>query len=140
MKRSTFNGIIESINRRLASWKGRLLNKAGHVCLAKSVITSIPVYQMQVLFFPKAVCNDIDRLTRNFIWNGRASVRYCSLVSWNKVTTPKRNGGLGIRDAHFSNLALLDKLVWSLLHDDNKIWPLMLKHKYFRNTRVLDGS
>ena len=81
MKKSTFNGVLESINKRLASWKGRLLNKAGRICLAKSVISSIPVYQMQVLYFPSDVCNDIDRLTRNFIWNGRAGTRYCSLVS-----------------------------------------------------------
>ena len=104
------------------------------------MISSIPVYQMQVLYFPSGVCNDIDRLTRNFIWNGRAGTRYCSLVSWNKVTTPKRHGGLGIRDAHCTNLAHLGKLVWSLLHDDHKVWTAMLKHKYFRNSRVLDGS
>nr|XP_029148804.1 uncharacterized protein LOC114925364 [Arachis hypogaea] len=36
--RKTAQEIIEKISRKLSSWKGRLLNKAGRLCLVKSVL------------------------------------------------------------------------------------------------------
>ena len=45
--RSVFNPIVEKISLRLATWKRDLLNKAGRVCLIKSVIFSTLMYPMQ---------------------------------------------------------------------------------------------
>ncbi|QHN83565.1 uncharacterized protein DS421_20g705850 [Arachis hypogaea] len=42
-----FHSVIEKVRGRLANWKGRLLNKAGRLCLINSVAASIPVYHMQ---------------------------------------------------------------------------------------------
>ena len=55
-------------------------------------------------------CNEIDKLMRHFVWNGKSSSRSLNLLSWNTPITPKRFGGLGLRDAHLLNLALLSKL------------------------------
>jgi hypothetical protein len=55
-------------------------------------------------------------------------------VNWNMVTTPKRFGGLGIREARLTNLALLGKLVWNMLHNKDKLWVKVLSHKYMGNT------
>lgn len=49
------------------SWKGKLLNKAGRVTLVKSVLNAISVYPMQFFWFPQAVCDRLDGLSRNFI-------------------------------------------------------------------------
>lgn len=46
VKRSDFNFLIEKLQSMLASWKDRLLNKAGRVALAISLLTSIPVHSM----------------------------------------------------------------------------------------------
>lgn len=51
-KRSDFQFIISNISQRITSWKARLLNKAGRLCLAKSVLTSLPVYTMQLMWLP----------------------------------------------------------------------------------------
>lgn len=67
--RSTYNGIIEKIQGRMASWKSKLLNKVGCLCLAKSVSSAMPIYVMQTHFLPQSVCSRIDTLTRNFIWD-----------------------------------------------------------------------
>ncbi|XP_015971192.1 uncharacterized protein LOC107494666 [Arachis duranensis] len=45
--RASFHSVIEKVRGRLANWKGRLLNKAGRLCLINSVAASIPVYHMQ---------------------------------------------------------------------------------------------
>lgn len=50
-----FDFVIDMVKRRLASWKGKLLNKAGRVTLAKAVLNGIPVYPMQFLWFPQSV-------------------------------------------------------------------------------------
>nr|XP_025639110.1 uncharacterized protein LOC112734118 [Arachis hypogaea] len=50
--KADFNDVVDKLTNRLASWKGRFLNKAGRICLAKSVLSSIPIYRMQVSLFP----------------------------------------------------------------------------------------
>ena len=73
--------ILLKIQNRLASWKGRLLNKAGRICLAQSIITAIPSYHMQTMWFLSSVCNDIDSIVRRFIWSGRDNGRSLNLVN-----------------------------------------------------------
>ncbi|KAL4395796.1 hypothetical protein AHAS_Ahas01G0027700 [Arachis hypogaea] len=45
--KADFNDVVDKLTNRLASWKGRFLNKAGRICLAKSVLSFIPIYRMQ---------------------------------------------------------------------------------------------
>ena len=44
VKRTVFDPLLEKIQSRLASSKGRLLNKAEKLCLASSVLSTIPSY------------------------------------------------------------------------------------------------
>lgn len=55
VKRGDYNFIIEKIQTRLAPWKLKLLNKTGRLTLAKSVLTSIPIYYMQVEWLPSSI-------------------------------------------------------------------------------------
>ena len=66
-----------------------------------------------------------DRLSRT--WNH---------VNWNTVTTLKCFGGLGIREVRLTNLALLGKLVWNTLHNNDKLWMKVLTHKYMGKTSL----
>ncbi|KAL2334921.1 hypothetical protein Fmac_016134 [Flemingia macrophylla] len=54
-KLSDFQHVVDRVNGRLASWRGRLLNKAGKLCLIKSTLSSIPVYGIQSLWFPQGI-------------------------------------------------------------------------------------
>lgn len=47
-KREDFVDIVDRIDSKLASWKGRLLNKPGRLTLANSVLASVPSYAMQI--------------------------------------------------------------------------------------------
>lgn len=67
-KASDFDFVIDRVARRLASWNGKLLNKAGKITLVKAVLNAIPVYPMQFLWFPQSVCDRLDGLAKNFIW------------------------------------------------------------------------
>ena len=137
--RASFHSVIEKVRGRLANWKGRLLNKAGRLCLINSVAASIPVYHMQVSFFPNWVCDKLSSMMRQFLWKGQVDGRGLSLVNWRTVITPKKFGGLGVRDPACVNISLLGKLVWQLFHCQDKPWVALLRAKYLRNEGVLDG-
>ena len=121
--RASFHSVIEKVRERLANWKGRLLNKAGRLCLINSVAASIPVYHMQVSFFPNWVCDKLSSMMRQFLWKGQVDGRGLSLV----------------RDPACVNISLLGKLVWQLFHCQDKPWVALLRAKYLRNEGVLDG-
>ena len=137
--RASFHSVIEKVRGRLANWKGRLLNKAGRLCLINSVAASIPVYHMQVSFFPNWVCDKLSSMMRQFLWKGQVDGKGLSLVNWRTVITPKKFGGLGVRDPACVNISLLGKLVWQLFHCQDKPWVALLRAKYMRNEGVLDG-
>jgi hypothetical protein len=130
VSKDVYNDILDRVQKKLASWKGNLLNKAGRACLVKSVTTAIPVYTMQLHHIPTNVCNQLDKIARSFLWGGDGVSRTWNHVNWHTVTTPKRFGGLGIREARIINVSLLGKLVWSMLHHKEKLWVQVLTHKY----------
>jgi hypothetical protein len=119
--KETYKHIIEKMHHRLAAWKCNLLNKAGRVYLAKSVTTSIPMYHMQINLLTKELCDGIDKITKSFICGGNGVTRKWNMDKWTTFTSPRKFEGLAIRDAKNTDLALLGKLVWILLHDKNKL-------------------
>jgi len=138
-KRSDFHFIIEKMQSRLASWKNKLLNKAGRLTLASSVVASIPTYYMQINWLPQSICAKIDQTTRNFIWKG-ANDKGVHLVGWKKIALPKYLGGLGIRSAREANICLLGKLVWDLFHNNKKLWVSLFSAKYVAGPNLLNAS
>uniref|UniRef100_A0A803NN45 Reverse transcriptase n=1 Tax=Cannabis sativa TaxID=3483 RepID=A0A803NN45_CANSA len=48
--------------------------------------------------------------------------RYCALKSWNDLCQPKACGGLGFRRLADMNVALLAKLFWMVLKEEDKLW------------------
>lgn len=91
-----FTSILDRIKGRLEGWKAKTLSIAGRVTLAKSVLSSIPMYAMQTVVFPMGVCNEMDKYMRRFIWGGpmaEGTPNKLSLVTWDKVTRPKVSGG-----------------------------------------------
>lgn len=135
-----YNDVVEKVQRRIASWKSKLLNKARHACLAKSVTTAIPIYSKQLHFLPMSISNMIDPLTRSFIWGKDGDTRGWSLVNWNVITSPQRYDGLGIMATHLSNVVVLGKLVWYMLHEKDRFWVQVLSLKYLGNNSLWSAS
>lgn len=128
-RKHDFNFIVEKLSFKLASWKQKLLNKAGRITLARSVLSSLPTYGMQSLWILQSVCAHIDSSIRRFIWKGIEG-KGIHLVKWDTITLPRKMGGPGIRRAREAHTALLGKLVWELLHPSNKLWTQIYRSKY----------
>lgn len=64
-----FDGVIAKIQSRLQHWSTRLLSHGGKLVLIKHVLSSIPMYLLQVLQPPKAVLVKLGRLFNAFLWD-----------------------------------------------------------------------
>jgi ribonuclease HI len=57
--------------------------------------------------------------------------------AWWKLCYPKKEGGMGFRDFHSFNLAMLGKQVWRLISDPTSLCARVLGAKYFPDNNVL---
>ncbi|KAH1082319.1 hypothetical protein J1N35_022080 [Gossypium stocksii] len=55
---------------------------AGRFTLAQSVVLTIPNYFIKSMKIPKGVCDEIERLARQFIWGSNTKGRKLALVDW----------------------------------------------------------
>ena len=127
--------MVERIQNRLAKWKTHLLSFARRLVLTQATLSTIPNYSMQCPALPSKITQSVDKLCRNFIWGTTDSKRKLHLVSWKKITKPKKEGRLGLQPAKERNLALLAKLNWFFHQEKDSLWTRVLSHKYLRRRR-----
>jgi hypothetical protein len=89
-----FNFIVEKVQAKLTSWKLKLLSPAGRVILIQFVTSSLPAYYMQNTALPSSICNELDRLNRNFLWGSSNERKKMHLVGWEKVCKPREKEAL----------------------------------------------
>jgi hypothetical protein len=110
---------------------GLSYNLGGRVVLINSVLASITVFFLSFLKMPVKVRKNIVRLQRNFLWGGASGDKdKIPWVSWKDVCRPKDEGGLGVKDLGWFNLALLAKWRWRLLMENGPLWKKVLEAKY----------
>ena len=105
------------------------MSLVGRLVLTQFVITTVPNYAMQCVALPTNL-HSRDKLSRNFLWGSTDKKKKLHMVSWKKITKPKREGGLGIHAAKAKNIALLAKLNWRLKTKTSSLWAKVLNHKY----------
>ncbi|KAL5544206.1 hypothetical protein UlMin_007990 [Ulmus minor] len=89
--------VVHKIQNKVASWKSKLLSKAGRLKLIKTVGSTLPFYAMMTTPFPKSVCQKIDYTLMKFWWssNGNNDRTLC-LKAWESFCKPKSWGGVGL--------------------------------------------
>lgn len=68
---AAWNPVIAKIEGKLASWKTKLLSRAGRLTLIKSVLNNLLIYYMSVFRMPKTVAQKIVKLQRRFFWGAQ---------------------------------------------------------------------
>ncbi|GLU15242.1 hypothetical protein SLE2022_317490 [Rubroshorea leprosula] len=114
--------IIDKIHQRIGSWATKFLSYAGRVQLVNSVLFHIEVFWSGALLIPKKVLKLIDATCRNFIWCGKWNYNAMSLVAWDDVCVPRKEGGLGLKQLLHWNKAALGKLVWNICQHQESLW------------------
>ncbi|KAG8483530.1 hypothetical protein CXB51_023272 [Gossypium anomalum] len=131
-KQSTaFTNVINRCICRINSWSKRLLSYGGKEVFLKAILQSIPTYAISVLLAPKGIIEEIHSKMSRMWWTSNDKTRGWAMMAWNHLCYPKGVGGMGFRDMHVFNLALLSKQVWRLVNFKDTLCFKVLSAKYF---------
>jgi ribonuclease HI len=139
-KKDVFSYIKDRIWRRINSWRGRALSRAGKEIMIKSVLQAIPSYVMGVYLLPDSTIKDIERMMNSFWWGGGANHKGIRWLAWDRMTCPKGLGGMGFRDLHTFNLAMIAKQGWNIISKPHTLVARLYKARYFPNSTLFDSK
>ena len=60
--------IEEKFQKKLSSWKGKLLSVGGRLVLINSILSSLPMYMLSFFRIPKSVLKKLDYYISRFFW------------------------------------------------------------------------
>ncbi|PNX98658.1 ribonuclease H, partial [Trifolium pratense] len=135
-KKATFGYIKDRMWRKINSWRGRALSKAGKDVMIKSVLQAIPSYIMSIFLIPDSIINDIERMLNSFWWGGGTNNKGIRWLAWDKLARPKADGGLGFRNFHAFNMAMVAKQAWNFMSKPNTLVARIYKARW----KIGDGS
>ncbi|XP_019091142.1 PREDICTED: uncharacterized protein LOC109128735 [Camelina sativa] len=100
---------------------------------------AMPVYTMNVFKLPKRVYEEINSALGKFWWSKKGGQRSMHWFSWDRLSVPKQEGGLGFRDLENFNLALLGKQIWRILQAPTSLVARFLKARYFPDSNIFNA-
>jgi hypothetical protein len=132
-----FSYLKERVWQRIQGWKETLLSNAGKEIMIKAVAQAIPTYAMGCFDVTKEVCDQISRQICRCWWSHNDRENKMHWLNWDKLKKPKKQGGLGFRDIHAFNMAMLAKQGWRLIHSPDSLCAKILKARYYKDEHVL---
>lgn len=68
LRNSDWNTLLERIEKKLSSWKGKHLSAGGRLVLINSVLSSLPLYMLSFFEVPRMVLEKLEYLRSRFFW------------------------------------------------------------------------
>jgi hypothetical protein len=122
----------------LSGWKEKNMSFGGKEALLKAVIQAIPAYAMSVFKLPKQIIKGIITAISQFWWGDDDQQKHMHWFAWWKMCVSKKQGGMGFRDLHCFNLAMLAKQCWRLIAEPDSLCAKVLGAKYFPSGDILN--
>lgn len=102
--------------QKLQNLNMKMLSRAGKEISLKAVAQVIPNYAMQVYLLPLDLCRKLETMMNSFWWgnrgNGGGVIHW---MKWELLCKPKTYGGIGFKNVHEFNVAMLGKQIWKFL-------------------------
>ncbi|KAL0308654.1 UNVERIFIED_CONTAM: putative mitochondrial protein [Sesamum radiatum] len=96
-------------------------------------------YAMGCFRLPISLVKEIQSMVANYWWHN-GETKKIHWLSWKKMCIPKALGGMGFRDLHAFNLAMLSKQVWRILLFLNSLLSQVLRARYFHDGEVFSAK
>jgi hypothetical protein len=85
--------VEERFQKKLSSWKGKMLSSGGRIVLINSVLSSLPMYMMSFFRIPKGVLEKLDHYRSRFFWQCDDHKKKYRLAKWSILHKPRSVGG-----------------------------------------------
>jgi len=128
------------VKGKINNWCAKSLSFAGRLVLINTVIAGISNFWCSTFVLPKLCIRKIHSICSAFLWKGKLEGHHSARVSWELVTKPKDQGGLGIRDLSYWNRACTIKLIWLLFFQSRSVWVAWFKVHFLRGSLNNSGS
>lgn len=140
-KSSVLGFLKDRVRNRVNSWKEKWVSQAGREVLIKNVAQTLPSYAMSVFLLPLEITKDFERSLTRYWWNGGSnSGSGIHWMAWDRMNKHKATGGLGFRNFHDFNLALLGKQGWRFISRPQSLVSRVYKARYFPDVHFLEAN
>nr|GEV40636.1 RNA-directed DNA polymerase, eukaryota [Tanacetum cinerariifolium] len=96
VRTNSWDDVVSKVTSQISKWNLKTLSIEGRLTLIKSVLTSIPLYQMSSFKVPIKVLNILESIRRKFFNGIEGNERKLALISLDTVLASKKYSGLGV--------------------------------------------
>lgn len=140
-KMDVFNYIRDKVRQRLQGWKSKMLSRVGKEILLKIVAKAMPNYAMNIYLLPLDLCKELEVMMNSFWWGSKSGGgRGIHWMKWEHLCKPKDFGGMGFKQLHQFNVAMLGKQVLKLLTKSESFVAKVLKARYYPRTSINEAK
>ncbi|KAK4391557.1 hypothetical protein Sango_1933500 [Sesamum angolense] len=113
-KKILFEPLIVKIINRISGWEHNFLSYGERLQLIKSVLSSMPIFLLQVLYPPVGIIHKVDQFFAKYFWGTTGDRKKIHWTKWQNICYPNVESRLGVRSLRDVVAAFSLKLWWRL--------------------------
>jgi hypothetical protein len=117
----TFEYLKDRLWKRIQGWLETMLSKAGKDILIKACGQAIPTFAMSYFDLTKTLFDEMSTMICCYLWAQHDKENKMDWLSWELLTKPKSEGGLGFSDLYGFSLAMLARQGWRMLTNPDSL-------------------
>ena len=131
-----FSEVVAKVIKKVSGWQSKILNFGGKTTLVNHVLQAIPIHTLASMSPPKNTLNNIKRVMADFFWGVDKDGKKYHWASWDTLSYPKNEGGIGIRMLDDICKAFQYKHWWEF-RTKKSLWSQFLRAKYCQRANVV---
>lgn len=138
-KSVVFGYLRDKVKTSVQRWNEKKISKLAKEILIKMVAQVLPSFAMNVFLLPLDLTCEIEKCMSKFFWStSPRNGSKISWMSWNKMAKHKHTGGLGFRNLRDFNIAMLGKIYWRLITNEDNLVTRVYKARYYVDKNFLE--